>query len=58
VADQLPELALAAIVYLLVMLVGAWIFNAGVEHGANKRLMAQIVDGRSPSLAFPLDSDQ
>jgi len=28
VADQLPELALAAIVYLLVMLVGAWMFNA------------------------------
>jgi hypothetical protein len=28
VADPAPELALAAIVYLLVLLVGAWIFNA------------------------------
>lgn len=28
VADQLPELAGAAVVYLLVLLGGAWIFNA------------------------------
>jgi len=27
VADQLPELARSAIVYLLVLLVGGWIFN-------------------------------
>jgi hypothetical protein len=28
VADQLPELVQSAIVYLLVLLVGAWIFNS------------------------------
>ncbi|QGM94809.1 hypothetical protein F7D13_12710 [Methylocystis rosea] len=28
VADQLPDVAQAAIIYLLVLFVGAWMFNA------------------------------